>query len=64
MSVGLFDFKFWVLNILKEADINYFFKVLAKFGDNKHNKDIQKLWTKNVIFPSKGVRVKFGGKIP
>ena len=41
-SVRLFDFDFLVLNILKEADINFFFKVLAKFGDNKHNKDIQK----------------------
>ena len=28
LSVGLFDFNFLVLNILKEADINFFFKVL------------------------------------
>jgi len=48
-----------VLNILKEADINFFFKVLAKFGDNKHNKDIKK----NGFFTSKG-GVKFGWKIP
>ena len=26
-----------VPNILKEADINYFFKVLVKIGDYKHN---------------------------
>ena len=43
-----------VLNSLKEADINFFFKVLAKFCDNEHNKDIKK----NIFFPSKG-----GGKI-
>ena len=42
-SVGLFDFNFLVLNILIEADINFFFKVLAKFGDNKQNKDINKI---------------------
>ena len=45
--VRLFDFNFLVHNILKEADINCFFKVLAKFGDYKHNKDIKKLWKKN-----------------
>ena len=55
LSVTLFDFNFLVLYILKEADINLFFKVLAKFGDNKHNKDIKKKWEKNVFFPSKGV---------
>ena len=32
-----FDFDFFYRNILKEAYINFFFKVLAKFGDNKHN---------------------------
>ena len=30
-------------NILKEADINFFFNVLAKFGDYKDNKDIKKM---------------------
>ena len=30
-------------NILKEADINVVFKVLAKFGHYKDNKDIKKL---------------------
>ena len=30
------------LNILKEADINFVFKVLAKFGDYKDNKEIKK----------------------
>ena len=30
--------------ILKEADINFVFKVLAKFGDYKDNKDIKKKW--------------------
>ena len=29
----------YVHNILKEVDINCFFKVLAKFSDYKHNKD-------------------------
>ena len=29
-----FDFDFFVPNILKLADINHFFKVLTKFGDN------------------------------
>ena len=33
-------------NILKEADINIFFKVLAKFNDYKHNKDIKKVLEK------------------
>ena len=32
-----------VPNILKEADINFFFKVLAKFGDYKDNKAIEKV---------------------
>ena len=36
-----FDFNFLVLNILKEGDINFLFKVLAKFFDYKHNKDIK-----------------------
>ena len=40
LSDGLFDFNFLVLNILKEADINFVFKVLAKFGDYKDNKEI------------------------
>ena len=44
LSVRLFDFNFLVLNILKEADINFFFKVLAKFGDNNHKKDIKKMF--------------------
>ena len=34
------DFHFSQKNILKGADINFFFKVLAKFGDYKDNKDI------------------------
>ena len=37
------NFNCLVLNILKEADIDFFFKVLAKFGDNKHNKDIKQI---------------------
>ena len=40
--VTLFDFDFLVQNILKEADINVCFKVLAKFTDYKHNKNIKK----------------------
>ena len=44
LSVGPFDFNFLVLNILKEADINFFFKVLAKFGDHKDNRGIKKFW--------------------
>ena len=48
------------LNILKEADINFFFKVLAKFGDNKHDKDIKKNCEKLMFFfHRRGV----GGKI-
>ena len=54
LSVGLFDFNFLVLNILKEADINFFFKVLAKFGDNKHNKDITKIVEKKCFFSIEG----------
>ena len=38
------DFPLFVPNILKEADINFVFKNLAKFGDYKDNKDIKKLW--------------------
>ena len=38
-----FDFAFLVQNILKQVDINFYFKVLAKFGDYTDNKDIQKL---------------------
>ena len=45
-----FYFNILVLNILKEADINFFFKVLAKFGDYKHNKDIKKIVEKKCIF--------------
>jgi len=41
-----------VLNILKEADVNFFFKVLGKFGDNKHNKDIKKNCGKQNVFSS------------
>ena len=64
LSVGLFDFNFLVLNILKEADINFFFKVLAKFGDNKHNKDMKKIVEKKCFFPSKwGGGGGGGGKI-
>ena len=44
LLVRLFDFAFLVQNILKEVDINFFFKVLAKFGDYKHNKDIKEMW--------------------
>ena len=54
LSVGLFDFNFLVLNILKEADINFFFKVLAKFGDNKHNKGIKKNCGKKMFFSIEG----------
>ena len=54
LSVELFDFNFLVLNILKEADINFFFKVLAKFGDNKHNKDIKKNCEKKCFFSIDG----------
>ena len=61
LSVGLFDFNFLVLNILKEADINFFFKVLAKFEVNKHNKDIKKNMKKKCFFfHRRGVG---GGKI-
>ena len=45
---------FWLqlfgFNILKEADIISFFKVLPKFGDNKHNKDIKKIVGKKMFF--------------
>ena len=44
LLVRLFDFPFFHQNILKEASINYFFKVLAIFGDYKDDKDIKKLW--------------------
>ena len=67
LSVKLFDFNFLVLNILKEADINFFFKVLAKFGDNKHNKDITKIVGKKCFFSLKGgggEGVKFEWQIP
>ena len=40
--LALFDFNFLVQNILKEGDINFFFKVFAKFGGYKHNEDIKK----------------------
>ena len=30
------------VNILKEADINFVFKLIARFGDYKDNKGIQK----------------------
>jgi len=63
----LFDFDLIVQNIIKEADINFFFKVLAKFGGYKHNKDIKKLWKKNVFFHRRGVGwggVTFRWKIP
>ena len=35
--------EFLVQNMLKEADINFVFKVLAKNGDYKDNKDIKKI---------------------
>ena len=55
-----FDFNFLVLNILIKENIKFFFKVLAKFGDNKHNKDIKKNWEKIMFFfHRRGV----GGKI-
>ena len=43
LAVGLFDFNFLVLIILKEADNYFFFKVLAKFVDDIHNKDIKRI---------------------
>ena len=43
-----------VPNILKEADIIFFFKVLAKFGDYKHNKDITKNVEKKCFFSIEG----------
>ena len=43
MLVQGFDFDFDVPNILKEAENNFLFKVLAKLADYKHNKDIQKI---------------------
>ena len=52
--VHVFDFEFQVQNILKEAENNFLFKVLAKFGVNKHNKDIKKNCGKKCFFPSKG----------
>ena len=62
LSVRLFDFKVLVLSILKEADINFFFK----FGGNKHNKDLNKNCGKKMFFfHRRGVGgVKFGWKIP
>ena len=42
---------FFVPNILKEADINFGIKVLAKFVDFKHNKDIKKIEEK-MFFPN------------
>ena len=42
LLVRLLYFDFLVQHILKEAD-QFFFKVLAKFGDYKHNKDIENL---------------------
>ena len=52
---------FLVLNILKEADINFVFKVLDKFGDNKHNEDIKiNVEKKCVFFHRRGVG---GGQI-
>ena len=51
-------FHFFGPNILKEADINVFFKVLAKFGDYKHNKDIKKIRVKMIK-----VKVKFLWKL-
>ena len=64
--VGFYDIDCYGLNCIKEADINFFFKVLAKFGDNKHNKDIKKIVEKKCFFSSKGGGggVKFGWKIP
>ena len=39
-AVSLFDFHFSPHFFFKEADIIFFFKVLAKFGDYKDNKDM------------------------
>ena len=39
---------------LKEVDIKFVFKVIAKFGDYKHNKDIKKNCGKKTFFPLKG----------
>ena len=47
---------------LKEADIKFFFKVFAKFNDNKHKKDIKKLWNFYLFFHRRGG--KFWWKIP
>ena len=55
-----FVFHFFGPNILKEEDINFIFKVLAKFGDYKHNKDIKKMF----FFHRRGGGVKFRWKIP
>ena len=38
-----FDFHFCPKNIFKKANIIFFFKVLAKFGDYKDNKNIKKI---------------------
>ena len=54
MSVELFDFNVLVLNILIEADINIFFKVLAKFDDYKDNNNIQKNCGKKRFFSIEG----------
>ena len=51
------DFNFSLLG--GSADINCFFKVIAKFGDNKHNKDIKKIVENKYFFSIKGG----GGKI-
>ena len=40
--------------MLKEADINLFFKVLAKIGHNKHNKDIKTNVEKKCFFSIEG----------
>ena len=39
MLVHVFDFEFYVQNILKEAENNFLFEVLAKLCDDKHNKE-------------------------
>ena len=43
MLVKLFDFHYFPKNILKEEDIIFFFKVLAKFGEYKDKKDMKNI---------------------
>ena len=45
-----FSFKLFGSNHFKLNRYQFFFKVLPKFGDNKHNKDIKKIVGKKMCF--------------